>query len=380
MPTYLELQVIDWCKEMLGFPAAASGLLVSGGSVATLTGLAVARNVKAGFDVRRQGLAAAQRPLVLYASTEAHDSVQKAIELLGLGSEALRLVPVRDDYKIDVQALQAAIAADRAAGRQPFCVVGTAGTTNTGSVDDLSALADIAQREDLWFHVDGAIGAVAALSPALRPLIAGMERADSLSFDLHKWMHMPFEAGCVLIKDAAAHRNVFELVPAYMAPGTRGVAGTSHWFTDYGIQASRGFRALKIWMSIKEHGAAKYGRLMEQNVEQARYLEALVDAHPELERLAPVALNILCLRYRPEGLGEEQLNRLNQELLLRLHEGGVVVPSGTILERRYALRVAIFNHRSQTGDFDLLVKEVVRLGRELAQEAKNERETSYQPA
>ena len=196
---YVEMQVLDWCKEMLGYPPEASGLLVSGGSMANLVGLTVARNTLAGFDIRQQGLPAAPKRLVLYGSVEMHSSIQKAVELLGLGNEALRLIPVNDQFQIDVAALEKSIAADRLAGYQPFCVIGNAGTVNTGAIDPLDQLADIAQREQLWFHVDGAFGGLAAVSSELRPLVKGMERADSIAFDLHKWMYMPYEIACTLV-------------------------------------------------------------------------------------------------------------------------------------------------------------------------------------
>ena len=361
---YVETQVIDWCKEMLGYPLEASGLLVSGGSMANLIGLTVARNTKAEVDVRRQGLQAAPRKMTLYGSREIHSSLEKAVELLGLGSEALRKIPVNADFQIDIQALERAIAEDRVAGRQPFCVIGNAGTVNTGAFDDLNTLADICQREGLWFHVDGAFGALAALAPALHHLVAGMERADSLAIDLHKWMYMPIEVGCALVRSAADHRRAFALTPEYLAHGgERGLLAGSNWFSDYGIQLSRGFRALKVWLSLKEHGIAKYGRLIQQNVEQARYLADLVDAAPKLERLAPVPLNIVCFRFKADHLDDAALNQLNQELLIELHESGIAAPSSTTLNGKYAIRTAITNHRSRRADFDLLVREVIRLGK-----------------
>ncbi|MGE5139688.1 MAG: pyridoxal phosphate-dependent decarboxylase family protein, partial [Rudaea sp.] len=364
---YVERQVIDWCKEMVGYPMDASGLLVSGGSVANLLGLAVARNDRAGFDVRKQGLQGAARRMVLYASREAHSSIDKAVELMGLGLDALRSIPVNAEYQIDLQALERAIAEDRAAGHAPFCVVGNAGTVNTGAIDDLEALADLCAREGLWFHVDGAFGALAAVSPELRPLVKGMERADSLAFDLHKWMYMPMEVGCTLVRSELAHLRTFSTTPDYLAHGAAGLmGGTHHWFNEYGIQLSRGFRALKVWMSIKEHGIDKYGRVIRQNVEQARYLARLVQASPDLELLAPVPLNIVCFRYRVEGLDEEALNALNQELLVRLHESGIAAPSYTMIEGKYALRAAITNQRSRFEDFDIMIEAVRRLGRELA--------------
>ncbi|HET7375379.1 MAG TPA: aminotransferase class V-fold PLP-dependent enzyme, partial [Anaerolineae bacterium] len=296
---YVELQVLDWCKEMLGYPPDASGLLVSGGSMANLVGLTVARNTLAGFDIRQQGLPAAPKRLVLYGSVEMHSSIQKAVELLGLGNEALRLIPVNDQFQIDVAALEKSIAADRVAGYQPFCVIGNAGTGNTGAIDPLDQLADIAQREQQWFHVDGAFGGLAAVSSELRPLVKGMERADSIAFDLHKWMYMPFEVGCVLVRSEEAHRRAFSLTPEYLSHFNRGAAsGQPHWFNEYGPQLSRGFRALKVWLSIKEQGIAKYGRLIKQNVDQCQYLTRLIQAAPELELLAPTALNIVCFRFK----------------------------------------------------------------------------------
>jgi len=364
---YVEVQVLDWCKQMLGYPLEASGLLVSGGSMANLVGLAVARNTMAGFDIREQGLQAAPRKLVLYGSVEMHSSVQKAVELLGLGNEALRKMPVNAHFEIDVDALEAAITADKAAGHQPFCIVGNAGTVNTGAMDDLNRLADICQREGLWFHVDGAFGALAALSPKLRPLLAGMERADSLAFDMHKWMYMPYEVGCTLVRNEEAHRRAFSLTPAYLTHGERGMAAAPLWFSDYGIQLSRGFRALKVWMSIKEHGLNKYARMIEQNVAQCRYLAALIETQPELELLAPVALNIVCFRFVAPGLSDEQLDMLNKELVIRLQEAGIAGPSSTTLNGRFAIRVANTNQRSRREDFDLLVGEVLRIGNKLVQ-------------
>ncbi len=365
---HVERQVIDWLKEMLGYPSAASGLLTSGCSAANLIGLAVARNVKAGFDLRREGLCAAPRAMVLYASQEAHSSVQKAVELLGLGSDALHLVPVDAAFQIDLDALRAAIVRDRQAGELPFCVVGAAGTTNTGAIDDLEALAEICAEEDLWLHVDGAFGAWAALSPDARHLVAGMERADSLAFDLHKWMYMPYEIGCVLVQNEQAHRQAFSLTPAYLAHGGVGdglTGGDLPWFSDYGFQLSRGFRALKAWMSIKEHGARRYGRLIQQNIDQARYLAGLVDTAPELVLAAPVPLNVVCFRYVDARLDDAALDELNQQIVVALQESGVAVPSGTVVGGRYVLHVANVNHRSRREDFAVFVREVIRLGKEL---------------
>ena len=231
----VERQVIDWCKEMLGFPAAASGLLVSGGSMANLVGMTVARNSRAGYDLRSEGVDPGRRRLVAYASREVHSSVPKAMELLGLGRKALRELPVLADDTIDLAALGSAIAADRAAGHEPFLVVGCAGTVSTGALDPLDGLADLCAAEGLWFHVDGAFGALAALAPELRPRLKGMERADSLAFDLHKWMSLPYEIGCALVKDPDLHRRAFSLTPDYLEHTPRGIGGGELWFSDFAV-------------------------------------------------------------------------------------------------------------------------------------------------
>ena len=362
----VELQVLDWFKEIFGFPKSASGLLVSGGSMANLVGLTVARNSKAGFDIRIQGVASAPRRLVLYGSAEMHSSIEKGVEMLGLGRDALRLIPVDDQFQIDLAALEKSIADDKAAGFLPFCLIGNAGTVGTGAIDALDALADIAQRENMWFHIDGAFGSLAVVSPELRPLVKGLDRADSVAFDLHKWMYMPFEAGCVLVRDKEAHRLAFTLTPEYLAYHERGAAGGSHWFNEYGPQLTRGFRALKVWLSIKEHGIAKYGRLIKQNVDQCQYLTKLVEESPDLELLAPTSLNIVCFRYKVLGLSEEKLNDLNRTIMMELHEQGIAVPTYTTLNGKFAIRVAHTNHRTRREDFDVLVREVVRLGMEFA--------------
>ncbi len=365
---HVEKQVIDWFKEMLGFPASASGLLTGGCSAANLIGLTVARNTQADYDLRRAGMHSAPRKMVLYASQEIHSSIQKAVELLGLGSEALRYVPVNAYFQIDLQALKAAIAQDRQDGHLPFCVVGAAGTANTGAIDDLDALADICQQENLWLHIDGAFGAWAALTAGARDQVAGMARADSLAFDLHKWMYMPYEIGCVLVRHEEAHRQAFSLTPAYLSREGDGrglTGGDLPWLTDYDFQLSREFRALKAWMSLKEHGSRKYGRLIQQNIDQARYLAELIEARPELELAAPVTLNIVCFRYIRPGLDDAGLNTLNKKILVELQEQGLAVPSGTTIAGKYVLRVGHTNHRTRREDFDLLVREVIRIGEEL---------------
>jgi aromatic-L-amino-acid/L-tryptophan decarboxylase len=360
----MDEQVVDWCKEMIGFPASASGTLVSGGSMANTLALIVARNVKAGIDVREQGVAAIRRPLRFYASDQIHNCHRKALEAMGLGNRALQRIPTGDDLRVDLKALGAAIARDRAAGFEPACVIGNAGTVNTGAIDDLRALADLAVQENLWFHIDGCIGALLAIAPDNAHRVRGLERADSVALDPHKWLHAPFEVGCVLVRDAAAHLASFSVPQEYLEKAPRGLA-SGGWLYEYGLQTSRGFRALKVWMALKEHGVEKFGRLIDQNIAQGHYLDGLIVSQPLLERVARTTINIVCFRYCPPGLDEPALKRLNVEIMLRLQEDGVAAISDTTVHGKHCLRVAINNHRTRRSDLDLLVREILRLGREI---------------
>ena len=357
----MDQQVVNWCKEIVGFPASGSGTLVSGGSMANIIGLAVARNAKAGIDVREYGVAGIKKPLRFYGSDQIHSCHRKAMEVLGLGNQALRRIATNSGLQIDLAALRMAIVEDRAAGFQPACVIGTAGTVNTGAIDDLQALANLAADENLSFHVDGCIGALMTIAPSNAHRVAGIERADSIALDPHKWLHAPFEAGCALIRDATAHRSTFAVTPEYLEPTPRGV-GSANWLHDYGLQTSRGFRALKVWMALKEHGIDKFGRLIDQNIEQGHYLAAVIETEPLLELVAPTTINIVCYRYRPEGMSAEKLKALNTEIMLRLQEEGIAVISDTTVNGEHCLRVAINNHRTRRSDLDLLVRETIRIG------------------
>ncbi len=357
----MDQQVVNWCKEMIGFPTSASGTLVSGGSMANIIGLTVARNEKSEVDVREHGVGALQKPLRFYGSDQVHGCHRKAMEALGLGNGALRRIPSDSGLRMDIGALRSAIADDRAAGFQPACVIASAGTVNTGAIDDLVALGTLAAEEDLWLHVDGCIGALLAIAPENAYRVAGIEKAHSVALDPHKWLHTPFEAGCALVRDAAAHRNAFSAAHEYMETAVRGLA-SAPWLHEYSLQTSRGFRALKIWMSLKEHGIEKFGRLIDQNIAQARYLTDLIEAEPVLELVAPTNINIVCFRYRPRDLNRAALKSTNSEIMIRLQEEGVAALSDTTVHGEHCLRAAINNHRTRRGDLELLVKEVIRLG------------------
>ncbi len=364
---YVERQVIEWCRELVGYPQESSGVLVSGTSMGTIIGLAVARNARAGCNVRAEGIGCAKKQLITYASREAHTSLIKALELLGLGHSSLRQIPVNDHFAIDLSALRAAIRDDREAGRQPFCVVGCAGTVNTGGLDDLSGLAEICASEGLWFHVDAAFGAHCGLSETLHPLIKGIELSDSVAFDFHKWMYVQYDAGCILVRNGELHKKAFATRPDYLQHLDRGLAGGGEWFTDLGPELSRSFRALKIWFAMKSYGASGFARMVEKNVRQAQYLAELVKGSPALELLAEPTLNIVCFRAHPTGVPAEDLDRLNRDIVAGLQERGIAAPSTTRIDGKLAIRVAITNHRSRRDDFDILVEAVAELASELVE-------------
>jgi glutamate/tyrosine decarboxylase-like PLP-dependent enzyme len=365
-PARVEARVIRWLVELMGFPAPSSGVLTAGGTMANVLGLAVARNNRAGFEVKSEGLTKGP-PLRVYGSTETHGWAVKGCEFLGLGRGSYREVPVDPDFRLDLQALREVVAADRAAGMRPVCVIGTAGTVNTGATDDLEALAAFCREEDLWFHVDGAFGALARLSQPLRALVRGIEQADSLAFDLHKWMYQPFTVACLMVRDPKAHAEAFSSSAPYLAAQARGVAAGGLPFADLGLDLTREFRALKIWMALKAHGVQEVATLIEQNVMQAGLLERLIHESPDLELLAPVAMNIVCFRFSPSGKGldNQRLDEVNQEILLQLQERGLAVPSSTLIQGRFALRCCFTNHRTRFGDVRALVGAVLELGREI---------------
>lgn len=369
IPLEVERQVTKWMRALFGFPETASGIMVTGSSMANFMAVKIARDQRLGCDVRRQGVAQQPRKLTAYSSAAVHGCVAQALDLAGLGSDSLRLVRVDGRNRISLEALAEAINADRDAGFTPFLVVGTAGTVDTGAIDDLSALAAFCATEQLWFHVDGACGALGILAPEVAPLLKGIELADSLAFDFHKWGQVPYDAGFLLVRDGALHRQAFSSSAAYLARGERGMSAGSPWPCDLGPDLSRGFRALKTWATFKAYGTEAMGAAIANTCELARSLEGRIAANPELELLAPVTLNIVCFRYRgATSVGpavEEFLNQINSEIVIGLQEAGAVAPSTTQIGGKLAIRAAIVNHRTTRADVDTLVDAVLTAGRSL---------------
>ena len=365
-PMYVDQQIIEWCKQMLHYPASSSGILLSGASMANITALTVARDHQLGLNIRSGGVQEAKSKMLIYCSTESHSCIQKAAELIGIGTKGVRNIKVNEEYRINTQELITVIQDDIDKGFLPFCIVGNAGTVNTGAIDPLDELSGIAKKFNLWFHIDGAFGALAKLVPEFSASLKALENADSVAFDLHKWMYLPYEIGCTLIRNATAHRSSFAVSPEYLNSEERGLAGGPDPISNYGPELSRGFKALKVWMSLKEHGINKFSDMIKQNISQAFYLSSLIKKEKNLELLAPVTLNIVCFRYVNDHFSEDQLDKINKEILILLQEQGIASPSSTILHGKFAIRVCIVNQRSKIADFDLLAMQTLKVGNDLS--------------
>jgi len=364
---HVHKQVIEWVKEMLGYPREAGGVLVSGGSEANFTGLAVARNARAEVDVKAEGVQGVPRRMTIYISDGGHHCLERSVELLGLGNESLRWIPSDDEHKIKLDALKKTIKEDKEHGCHPFCIIGNAGTVDTGAFDDFNALADIAAEEKMWFHVDGALGGWVKISKTHRHLADGAERADSLAVDLHKWMYMPYGLGCTLVKDRLAHYSTFVYghEAQYLKTGidlTKAQGDPLSSPHNLALPLSRSFLSLKAYMLLRAYGRDKYAGLIQQNLDQAIYLGELVKKDPDMELLAPVASNVVCFRYRPKGLDEVQLDRLNKTIADEINKILFWMISDTKVKGKFSLRAAIVNHRSRQEDFDYLHNLVKQLG------------------
>jgi glutamate/tyrosine decarboxylase-like PLP-dependent enzyme len=370
---YLERCVVRWLMELVGFPTEGSfGLLVSGGSMASLTALAAARHRAAaarGWDVRAGGLQGDGRPrLVLYTSAEGHSCVRKSAELLGLGGDAVRVVPTDAAFRMDLGALASAVAGDRAAGFAPFCVSATAGTVGTGAFDPLDALADFCAAQDLWLHVDGAYGALAAAAPEVAERCRGLARVDSLALDPHKWLSVPVECGAVLVRDGQLLRDTFSFVPSYLRTEEGKGFGGLPWFSEYGFQQTRGFRALKLWLVLQHLGRVGVQRHLARHLALARALAALVDAAPDLERLAPVELSIVCFRFVPPGGDGDPaaVDALNKRVMEMVQAEGRAFLTNTTLHGRFVLRACVLHYGTTESDLEHLVSVVRETGARLA--------------
>jgi len=369
--SHVHKQVIEWIKEMLGFPEGAGGVLVSGGSEANFTGLAVARNAKAEVDVKVKGVQGLGRRMTLYCSDQTHHCLERSVELLGLGNEALRWIPTGDDCRIRLEKLREAIEDDRKRNNHPFCIIGCAGTVNSGAFDDLNALADLAKKENMWFHVDGAFGAWVKISETYRHLVEGMERADSLAVDLHKWMCMPYGIGCTLVKDRFAHYSAF--VYGHEAKYLKSafdqlkdqIVNPHH----LSLQLSRNFTSLKAYMLLRAYGKNKYSNLIQQNINQIKYLAELIRKEPDMDITAPVVSNIVCFRYKPKGLTESELEKLNKKIYSDLNQRAFWMISDTTIKGKYMLRACNVNHRSKKQDFEFLISEVKKTGEKVVSQA-----------
>jgi aromatic-L-amino-acid/L-tryptophan decarboxylase len=355
---YVEREVINWFKQIVGFPPESMGLLVSGGSIAALTGLAVARQAQCDYDIRTQGVQGTSARLKFYRTGEGHGCHQKAIELMGIGSENLQSVKHDRSLRMIPSALDAAIREDRQNGNVPIAVIASAGTVNTGAIDPLDEIADVCMQHKVWLHVDGAYGALAILDRQYAKQLSGLSRADSLALDPHKWLCVPVEAGVVLVRDARHMRATFSLVPPYLQTDGKmeGVGGLP-WFSEYGFQQTRGFRALKVWMALRYHGLSGYRSSIERDIRLAERLANSLRATGNFEVFEPQSLSIVCFRYAPAELRNDvqKIDDLNKTVLEKVQLGGQAFLSSTVLDGRFWLRACIINPRTCEADLEELV-------------------------
>jgi aromatic-L-amino-acid/L-tryptophan decarboxylase len=358
--TEIERRVIEWTAEFIGLGHTVGGAIVGGGSAANLTGLTVARNLFAEKEqVRSKGLFGCA-PLIVYGSTQTHSSVDKSVELLGLGSDNFRKIPVNDDFSIDPVALTEQIEADRRDGYTPFCLVGTAGTVNTGAIDPLDELGDIARKQDLWFHIDGAYGGLAASLIGKRDLYKGLEMADSIALDFHKWLYQPFEIGCALVRDWESLKRTFHKSAEYLDFGPH---DGRFDIAEHHFALSRNAKALKVWMSFKAYGAEKLREMIEKDIATADYLVSLIRDADDFELMSSGPLAIVCFRYLGDAaVADASLDEINTRLLAALEDDGRVFITGTRLEGGQVIRACIINHRIVRQDIDHLLQVIRELG------------------
>jgi glutamate/tyrosine decarboxylase-like PLP-dependent enzyme len=363
MASEIEAQTIRWIAEMLGFPTDCGGLFVSGGNMANLVCVLAARQAKAGWDLRKEGLKGT--PLRIYCSSETHTWVQKAADVAGLGTDAIRWIAANSQMQMDLSALRDQIVLDLAAGDRPFLVIGTAGTVSTGTFDPLREMAMICREFNLWFHIDGAYGALAVMAKDPPPELAGMREADSIAVDPHKWLYAPLEAGCAFVRRPAHLRNAFAYHPPYYLFGTEAIN-----YFDMGPQNSRGFRALKVWLALQQAGQEGYAQMISDDISLAKELYLQVSQRPDFDALS-CSLSITTFRFVPLGLDrthadtEAYLDRLNREILSRLNNSGKVYLSNAIVNGKFAIRACIVNFRTSQSDIRELPPLALQIGREI---------------
>jgi glutamate/tyrosine decarboxylase-like PLP-dependent enzyme len=363
----IEAQTVRWIAELIGYPTSCGGLLVSGGNMANLVCFFAARAARAGWDIRRDGVGGSNRRLVVYASAETHTWIQKATDLAGLGTSSIQWIPTDAELRMDIGQLEQRIDADIAAGHHPLMVIGTAGSVSTGAVDPLARIARVCQERGIWFHVDGAYGAMAAAAANASDDLRALSLADSVAVDPHKWLYAPLEAGCALVRDAAALRGAFSYRPAYYHLDDEGIN-----FVDYGPQNSRGFRALKVWLMLKQAGASGYRRMIADDIALSRTMARAVEREPELQ-LMTQGLSIATFRFVPSDLRsrtgeagtEDYLNRLNQALLDAIQRGGEAFVSNAVIAGRYVLRACIVNFHTTREDAEAIPRIAIRVGRDI---------------
>jgi glutamate/tyrosine decarboxylase-like PLP-dependent enzyme len=373
MATEIEGQCVRWIAELIGMPAPTEGLLVSGGNMANFACFLAARRAKAGEALRVDGLRSGPR-LLVYASTETHTWVQKAADLFGHGTASIRYLPVRDDLTVDADALLRQIDEDRRRGDRPFLLIGNAGTVSTGAIDPLPRLAAIAREHDLWFHADGAYGAPAVLAEQAPPDLAGLREADSVAIDPHKWLYAPLEAGCALVRHPGALRDAFSYTPPYYRFEGEAEDPRINYF-ELGMQNSRTFRALKVWLGLRQAGRAGYRAMIEDDIRLARELHRLVEVEPGLEAWTQ-GLSVTTFRYVPADLRpgtpevDAYLNELNEELLHRIKLGGEIFLSNAVVRDTFLLRACVVNFRTALADVEAVPEVVVRYGAALDRELR----------
>lgn len=356
--TEIEKRVVKWAAEMIGFTPDAGGAMVSGGSEATLAGLTVARTVFfKNLDLNKKGLFG-QKPFTVYCSKETHSSTDKSVAMLGIGTNHIRKIGTHSDFTMNVQELENQIKTDLENGFTPFCIVGNAGTVNTGAIDDLNAIAKVAQKYSVWFHVDGAYGGLASSLPSLKAKYSGIEQADSIALDFHKWLYQPFEIGCVLVRDWGKLRQTYFKQADYLDTALE-QSNARLEFNEHYFQLSRNAKAFKVWMSVKAYGFARIQQMIQKDIDLAHYLAKLISESPDFELKSTSDLAVVCFRYKGNGRTESEIEAINQQLIPALEADGRVFITGTKLNNEFVLRACLINHRKQKSSVEYLL-EVIR--------------------